>query len=176
MNKAIFLDRDGVLNRVIVRDGKPYPPSHLSEFEILPGTKEALIKLKLERFLLIVVTNQPDVARGKQKREKVEEMHNFLMRKLPLNDIFVCWHGLDGECECRKPMPGLLFQASKKWQIDLKKSLIIGDRWRDIDSGYAAGCKTIFIDYKYDEELNIQPDYIATSIQDATQWVIENHN
>ena len=175
INKAVFLDRDGVLNRVIVRGGKPYPPSHLSEFEILPGTKEALIKLKLERFLLIVVTNQPDVGRGKQKREKVEEMHTFLKRNLPLNDIFVCWHGLDGECECRKPLPGLLFQASKKWQIDLKKSLIIGDRWRDIDSGHAAGCKTIFIDYKYDEELNIQPDYIATSIQDATQWVIENH-
>ena len=176
INKAVFLDRDGVLNRAIVRDGKPYPPSNLSELEILPGTKEALIKLKLERFLLIVVTNQPDVSRGKQKREKVEEMHTFLKRNLPLNDIFVCWHGLDGECECRKPMPGLLFQASKKWQIDLKKSLIIGDRWRDIDSGYAAGCKTIFIDYKYDEELNIQPDYIATSIQDATEWVIENHN
>ena len=103
-------------------------------------------------------------------------MHTFLKRNLPLNAIFGCWHGLDGECECRKPLPGLLFQASKKWQIDLKKSLIIGDRWRDIDSGYAAGCKTIFIDYKYDEELNIQPDYIATSIQDATQWVIGNHN
>ena len=176
MNKAIFLDRDGVLNRVIVRGGKPYPPSHLSEFEILPGTKEALIKLKLERFLLIVVTNQPDVARGKQKREKVEEMHTFLKRNLPLNDIFVCWHGIDGECECRKPLPGLLFQASKKWNIDLKKSLIIGDRWRDIDSGHAAGCKTIFIDYKYDEELNIQPDYSATSIQDATKCFIENHN
>ena len=101
INKAVFLDRDGVLNRVIVRGGKPYPPSHLSEFEILPGTKEALIKLKLERFLLIVVTNQPDVPRGKQKREKVEEMHTFLKRNLPLNDIFVCWHGLDGECECR---------------------------------------------------------------------------
>ena len=176
MNKAVFFDRDGVLNRVIVRDGKPYPPSNLSEFEILPGTKEALIKLKLERFLLIVVTNQPDVGRGKQKREKVEEMHTLLKRNLPLNDIFVCWHGLDNECDCRKPLPGLLFQASKKWQIDLKKSLIIGDRWRDIDSGHAAGCKTIFIDYKYDEELNIQPDYSATSIQDATQWVIENHN
>tara|TARA_B100000686_G_scaffold287263_1_gene312616 strand:- start:60 stop:590 length:531 start_codon:yes stop_codon:yes gene_type:complete len=176
MNKAVFFDRDGVLNRVIVRDGKPYPPSNLSEFEILPGTKEALIKLKLERFLLIVVTNQPDVGRGKQEREKVEEMHTLLKRNLPLNDIFVCWHGLDNECDCRKPLPGLLFQASKKWQIDLKKSLIIGDRWRDIDSGHAAGCKTIFIDYKYDEELNIQPDYSATSIQDATQWVIDNHN
>ena len=174
INKAVFLDRDGVLNRVIVRDGKPYPPYNLSEFEILPGTKEALIKLKRERFLLVVVTNQPDVARGKQKREKVEEMHAILKRNLPLNDIFVCWHGLDGECECRKPLPGLLFQASKKWQIDLKKSLIIGDRWRDIDSGYAAGCKTILIDYKYDEELNIQPDYITNSIHDATQWVIEN--
>ena len=176
INKAVFLDRDGVLNRVIVRGGKPYPPSHLSEFEILPGTKEALIKLKLERFLLIVVTNQPDVARGKQKREKVEEMHTFLKRNLPLNDIFVCWHGLDSECECRKPLPGLLFQASKKWQIDLKKSLIIGDRWRDIDSGHAAGCKTIFIDYRYNECLNYQPDYTTTSIRDASEWIIRQNN
>ena len=174
--KAVFLDRDGVINRAVVRNRKPYPPNTLQDLEIQPDVPKALNLLKESGFLLIVVTNQPDVGRGKQKREIVEEMHTFLLQNLPLNDIFVCWHGLDGKCECRKPLPGLLIQASEKWQIDLEKSFMIGDRWRDVDSGHAAGCKTIFIDYQYNECLNYQPDYTTTSIRDASEWVIRQSN
>jgi D-glycero-D-manno-heptose 1,7-bisphosphate phosphatase len=175
-NKAVFLDRDGVINRALVRDGHPYPPSSLDTLEIQPDVTKALNLLEDSEFLLIVVTNQPDVGRGTQKRETVEKMHTYLLNQLPLDDIYVCWHGQDGECDCRKPLPGMLFQAAQDWQINIEKSFMIGDRWRDVDIGYAAGCKTIFIDYQYDESLNYQPDYTATSIRDASEWIIRQSN
>lgn len=175
-NKAVFLDRDGVINRALVRYGHPYPPPSLDTLEIQPDVPKALNLLKESEFLLIVVTNQPDVGRGTQKRETVEKMHTYLLNQLPLDDIYVCWHGQDGECDCRKPLPGMLFQAAQDWQINLEKSFMIGDRWRDVDIGYAAGCKTIFIDYQYDESLNYQPDYTATSIRDASEWIIRQSN
>ena len=170
--KAVFLDRDGVINRALIHDGLPYPPNSLDELEILPGVFESLRILKESGFLLIVVTNQPDVGRGKQKKQIVEKMHEFLLNQLPLDVIYVCWHGQDGECDCRKPLPGLLYQAEKDWHIDLKKSFMIGDRWRDIDTGFAAGCKTVFIDYQYNESLKYQPDYTAKSIIDASGQII----
>ena len=175
-NKAVFLDRDGVINRALVRYGHPYPPPSLDTLEIQPDVPKALNLLKESEFLLIVVTNQPDVGRGTQKRGTVEKIHTYLLNQLPLDDIYVCWHGQDGECDCRKPLPGMLFQAAQDWQIDLEKSFMIGDRWRDVDIGYAAGCKTIFIDYQYDESLNYQPDYTATSIRDASEWIIRQSN
>ena len=174
--KAVFLDRDGVINRPLIHDGLPYPPNSLDELEILPGVYESLRILGECGFLLIVVTNQPDVGRGIQKKQTVEKMHTFLLNKLPLDVIYVCWHGQDGECDCRKPLPGLLYQAEQDWHIDLKKSFMIGDRWRDIDTGFAAGCKTVFIDYKYDESLKYQPDYIANSISDASEQIIQKSN
>jgi len=170
--KAVFLDRDGVINRALIRDGLPYPPNSLDELEILPGVTESLRLLKKSGFLLVVVTNQPDVGRGIQKKQTVEKMHAYLLKKLPLDVIYVCWHGQDGECDCRKPLPGLLYQAEQDWHIDLKKSFLIGDRWRDIDAGFAAGCKTVFIDYQYDESLKYQPDYNAKSISDASEQII----
>jgi len=166
-NKAVFLDRDGVLNRAIVRDGKPYPPASLAEFEILPGTKEALDKLKAAGYLLIVVTNQPDVGRGTQQKSIVEEMHEVLRTILPLDEIYVCYHGYDGECECRKPQPGMLLAAAREFKIDLKKSFMIGDRSKDIEAGKAAGCKTIFIDYQYSEKLKFLADLEIDNFQEV---------
>ena len=172
--KAVFLDRDGVINRAVVRDNKPFPPDSLQQLEILPDVPETLRLLKENGFLLIVVTNQPDVGRGTQKRETVEEMHSFLLKKLPLDDIYVCWHGQDGECDCRKPLPGMLFHAAKKYGINLQQSYLVGDRWKDIDAGESAGCKTIFIDYHYDEPLHFQPNYKTNSIKDTAKWVLQN--
>jgi len=166
-NKAVFLDRDGVLNRAIVRDGKPYPPASLAEFEILPGTEEALDKLKAAGYLLIVVTNQPDVGRGTQQKSIVEEMHEVLRTILPLDEIYVCYHGYDGECECRKPQPGMLLAAAREFKIDLKKSFMIGDRSKDIEAGKAAGCKTIFIDYQYSEKLKFLADLEIDNFQEV---------
>ena len=172
-NKAVFLDRDGVINRSLVKDGKPFPPHSLDVFEILPEIPESLLFLKKKGFMLIVLTNQPDVGRGKQKRKIVEKMNNYLLEQLPLDGIYVCWHGKDGECNCRKPLPGLLFKAVKDWEIDIQKSYLIGDRWRDIDMGVTAGCKTIFIDYQYNECLNFSPNYKTYSIKDAVNWIVK---
>src|SRR2546429_2967557 len=110
--QAVFLDRDGVLNQAMVRGGKPYPPASLTELQILPGTSDALYALQAAGFLLIGVTNQPDVARGSQRREVVEAINAVLRATLPLAEILVCYHdGRDG-CSCRKPQPGLLLQAA----------------------------------------------------------------
>ena len=175
-NKAVFLDRDGVINRAVVLDKKPFPPVSVQDLEILPDVPEALHLLKKNGFLLIVVTNQPDVGRGTQKRGIVEEIHSFLKNQLPLDDIYVCWHGKDGECDCRKPLPGLIFQAAEKYQINLQKSYLIGDRWKDIEAGKAAGCKTIFLDYHYNEILRSQPDFKVTSILKASNWILSQNS
>ena len=169
-NKAVFLDIDGVVNRSIVRDKKPYPPNSLQELEIPPDVPEALRLLKESGFLLIVVTNQPDVGRGTQKRETVEKIHSFLKNQLPLDDIYVCWHGQDGECDCRKPLPGMLYRAAEKYEIELHNSYLVGDRWRDIDAGNSAGCKTFFLDYKYTDKYPINFDYRVRSLTEA--WEI----
>jgi D-glycero-D-manno-heptose 1,7-bisphosphate phosphatase len=151
LRPAVLFDRDGVLNRAYVRDGKPYPPQTLEEFEIVDGAREDLLRLKHLGFALIVVTNQPDIARGSQCGDVVEQMHARLLRELPLDDVLVCPHDDKDKCDCRKPRPGLLLQAAERYGIDLEQSYMIGDRWRDIDAGHAAGCSTIFIDYGYDE-------------------------
>lgn len=166
MRRAVFLDRDGVLNRAVVRSGLPYPPANITELEILPGVEDGLARLRAAGFLLIVVTNQPDVARGTQSRDQVESMHRALSAKLPLDDFRVCYHDDADKCSCRKPQPGLLHQAAHDWQIDLANSFIIGDRWRDIEAGIRAGCRTVFIDYGYAER---QPDRVDWRVRSFTQ-------
>jgi D-sedoheptulose 7-phosphate isomerase len=171
--RAVFLDRDGVINRTFVRDGKPFPPTTLQELEVLPGVPEALHELKQHGYKLLVVTNQPDVARGKQSRQMVDAMHQALSARLPLDDILVCYHTDKDKCDCRKPMPGMLFEAAKKHNIDLAASFMVGDRWRDIEAGYNAGCKTILIDYGYSERSPAHaPDLRVGSLREAADWII----
>jgi D-glycero-D-manno-heptose 1,7-bisphosphate phosphatase len=172
--RAVFLDRDGVLNRALVRDGKPYPPSSLAELEILPGAAEACAKLKQAGFLLVVATNQPDVARGKMSREVVESLHAHLSRALPLDRIEVCYHAGHGasDCDCRKPRPGMLLRAARELNIDLQRSFMVGDRWRDIDCGHAAGCTTILVDYAYNEPLRQPPEHWVKSLAEAADVIL----
>ena len=148
---AVFLDRDGVINRAIVREGKPYPPGKTEEFEILPGAISSLTRLADSGFVLIGITNQPDVARGVQSRENVEAFNALIQSRLPVSEIFVCYHDNIDQCNCRKPKPGLILQAVEKYGIDLSRSWMVGDRWKDIAAGKAVGLKTIFIDYYYAE-------------------------
>ena len=162
MRKAVFLDRDGVINRAMVRNGKPYPPANINEVEILPGVSEALAALHDAGFMLIVVTNQPDVARGTTPKAVVEEINHYLGRCLPIDEFRTCYHDGDDGCECRKPLPGALLAAAQMHGIDLNESYMIGDRWRDTESGVRAGCKTIFIDYGYDEQ---QPESFTFSVK-----------
>jgi D-glycero-D-manno-heptose 1,7-bisphosphate phosphatase len=159
-----------VINRPIIRDGKPYPPHSLDEFEILPAVGKACKMLKRAGFLLVVATNQPDVGRGTLQREIVEQMHVAMFRRLPIDHVMVCYHAgakFGEPCDCRKPLPGMLFNAAKERQIDLARSFMIGDRWRDIECGARAGCQTIFIDWGYKERLAIVPDRVAKDLLDA---------
>jgi D-glycero-D-manno-heptose 1,7-bisphosphate phosphatase len=171
---AIFLDRDGVINRPLIRAGKPYPPANWEEFEILPGVREACQVLKKLGFLLVIATNQPDVSRGTLAREVVETIHASLLQQLPIDRVMTCFHagGAYGEsCECRKPRPGMLIEAAKALRIDLAKSFMVGDRWRDVDCGFNAGCKTIFIDWGYEEKLKRDPDYRANDLLGAARVI-----
>jgi D-sedoheptulose 7-phosphate isomerase len=172
---AVFLDRDGVLNRAVVRDGKPYPPASLKELEILPNVASALRDLKAHGFAVYIITNQPDVARGNQTRETIEAMHQSLAASLPIDDIFVCYHDDTDNCECRKPKPGLLFEAQRKYNLDLAQSYMVGDRWRDIDAGHAAGCTTILIDYGYRERKPAKaPEATVRSLREAADWIMNS--
>jgi D-sedoheptulose 7-phosphate isomerase len=173
--RAVFLDRDGVINRAFVRDGKPYPPPTPQELEILPGVLEALRELKSHGYKLLVVTNQPDVGRGKQSREALDEMHRSLRAQLSLDDILVCCHTDQDHCDCRKPLPGMLLEAARKHNINLAASFMVGDRWRDIEAGYNAGCRTILIDYGYSERPPDRvPDLRVGSLREAADWIIRS--
>jgi len=176
MRQAVFLDRDGVLDRAIVRDGKPYPPASLADLQILPGVAQACAALHEAGLVLIVVTNQPDVARGSQQREVVEAMNQALRSWLPLDDIRVCYHDDADHCPCRKPEPGLLLEAARDWEIDLSASFMVGDRWNDIEAGRRAGCWTILVDYGYAERAPITPDYRVGSLAEAVGWILQHSN
>ena len=167
LRRAVFLDRDGVLNRPVVRNGKPYPPASLDEFEIQPDAAQAVSLLRSLGFYLCVITNQPDVARGAQTVSTVEAMHTKLRDRLQLTDFYVCYHDDADLCECRKPKPGLLLRAAAEHELSLGDSYMIGDRWRDVDCGHAAGCRTIFIDRAYSEPLRKAPHFRALEFHEA---------
>jgi len=171
--RAVFLDRDGVINRAIVRGGKPYPPVTPTELEILPGVPQALAALKRAGFRLIVITNQPDVARGRQTKARVEEINQALLgAELPLDAFRVCYHDDADGCDCRKPLPGLVLSAAREEGLDLTASFVVGDRWRDIEAGRQAGCRTILIDYGYAESLVSEPDARVQSLVEAAEWIL----
>jgi len=173
MHPGIFLDRDGVLIRSDVRDGKPFAVMGPGEMDILPGVEQALDTLKQMGFKLIVITNQPDVATGKQEKNVVEAMNGQLQEALGIDAFKTCYHVDADNCPCRKPKPGMIIEAAREWNIDLRQSFMVGDRWRDIDAGRAAGCKTLFIDYGYNEPAPVNPDFIVGSLMDAAQVILE---
>jgi len=172
-HRAVFLDRDGVINRATVRDGRPYPPEHIGELEILPGVPDALARLRAAGFRLIVVTNQPDVARGTQRREVIDAMHAHLMAVLPLDEIRVCPHDDADQCGCRKPRPGLLEDAASEAGLCLADSVMVGDRWRDVEAGRLAGCRTVFVDCGYAEPHPAPPDLVVRSLAEAVDWILQ---
>ena len=174
LRRAIFLDRDGVLNTAIIRKGKPYPPTSLDELQIPEDALAAMSALKSAGFLLIGATNQPDVARGVTPRAWVEAIHSHLMSCLPLDEIRVCYHDDSDACYCRKPAPGLLMDAAKDYAIDLKKSFMVGDRWKDVEAGFRAGCQTIWINKNYSEKTPERtPDFITTHLKGAAEWILQ---
>ncbi len=172
-NRAVFLDRDGVINRAIVRNGRPHPPAGLDQLEILPRVPEALAELRGAGFRLIVVTNQPDVARGAITMEDVDALHAELQSRLPLDEFRVCCHDDTDKCSCRKPAPGMLLAAAREHGMDLSACFMVGDRWRDVEAGRRAGCQTVFIDQGYSEDLRALPDARVTSLAEAARWILD---
>ena len=174
---AVFLDRDGTLNRQVIRDGKPYPPATAAQFELFPDAAAACARLAAAGYALVVATNQPDVGRGTQSREEVEAMHALLTARIPqIERIEVCYapgtaHGGVADRR-RKPEPGMLLDAAEALGLDLKRSWMVGDRWRDIDCGLRAGVRTVFIDFGYAEELRAAPDFTVKSLSAAADVIL----
>ena len=174
MRRAVFLDRDGVLNESVVRNGKPFPPASTNQMVICNGAFAALGTLANEGFALICVTNQPDVARGAIHPSDVDAMNAWIRAELPLDDVIVCAHDDRDGCPCRKPKPGMLIEGARRFDIDLARSYMVGDRWRDIDAGANAGCTTVFIDRGYAERSSANsPAATVRSIVDAASWILE---
>jgi D-glycero-D-manno-heptose 1,7-bisphosphate phosphatase len=165
MKRAVFLDRDGVINRVSIREGKPYSPRQLGDFRFIDGIEQLVAALKEAGYITVVVTNQPDVARGLVDREAVEAMNSLVREKLPVDEIRVCFHDDSDGCDCRKPRPGMITSAAEKWGLDLARSFIVGDTWRDMEAGRRAGCRTILMDAPYNRE--VKSDHRVGNLREA---------
>ena len=176
--RAVFLDRDGVLNRPVIKGGLPYPPARIEDFELYPDVADGCARLDAKGFVLVVVTNQPDVGRGTQNVEAVEAMHRKMLMALPqIARIEVCTHAGSryGEpCYCRKPLPGMLYRAAHYLAVDLTASYLIGDRWRDVDCARAAGCKSVFVERHYSESLRGPPDFTVESFSGAVEVILRD--
>jgi D-glycero-D-manno-heptose 1,7-bisphosphate phosphatase len=171
-NRAVFLDRDGVLNRARVTNGVPRPPATILDLEVLPGAIEACALLRQAGFRLVVVTNQPDIARGRQTRAAVEGLNEALRRMVGFDDLFMCVHDDPDECRCRKPRPGMLMAAAEIHRLDLSASVMVGDRDRDIKAGRAAGCCTVFVDHGYGPPPDPAADLTVASLLEAVDWIM----
>jgi D-glycero-D-manno-heptose 1,7-bisphosphate phosphatase len=169
--RAVFLDRDGVLNGAVLRAGRPHPPEALS-VEILPGVPQACRDLAGAGLLLIGATNQPDVARGTLLREDVLRVNRLLLGRLPLQEIRTCFHDDADGCSCRKPKPGLLLDAAREHGVDLGRSFMVGDRWSDVAAGAAAGCSTVLIETPYSERARCAPDHEAADLPEAARTIL----
>jgi D-glycero-D-manno-heptose 1,7-bisphosphate phosphatase len=168
---AVFLDRDGVLNEAFVRHGVPAPPKSLADFRVLPGVAEACTGLRRAGFVLVVVTNQPDIARGTQTRAEVDRMHEQLRGLVPLDEICVCPHDDGDACACRKPQPGMLLGAAARLGLDLTRSASVGDRWRDIEAARRAGVKAVHVERHYDEPAPAGAHVTVADLPEAAAWI-----
>ena len=171
---AVFLDRDGVLNEALVIDGRPHPPESADDLIVRPDTIEACKCLHDAGLLLVVVTNQPDIARGQQTWEGVEAINTELRRRLLLDDVLVCPHDDGDHCACRKPAPGLIVDGAATWNIDLGMSVMVGDRWRDVEAGKRAGCAVVLIKHDYAETSALaDADLVVTTLHEAIPWILK---
>jgi D-glycero-D-manno-heptose 1,7-bisphosphate phosphatase len=177
LKPAIFVDRDGTLNVAVVRDGHPFAPATVADFRLFDGVPAACRALHAAGYVIVVATNQPDVGRGTQAQSAVDAIHARLRELIPeIARIEVCYAPGQGrttpEDYRRKPEPGMLLDAAAALGLDLTRSWMIGDRWRDIDCGHRAGVRTVFIDLGYAEELQQPPDHIVRSFPEAAAIVL----
>ena len=170
--KAVFLDRDGVINRAIVVDGRPYAPRRPADFRLMPGARANLVRLRRAGFRIVVVTNQPDVAKKLIDPEDLERMNKRVIEELAVDAVRVCMHAQDAGCSCRKPRPGMLLEAASELGIDLRRSYMVGDRWSDVEAGHAAGCYTLKIERGYVNERPVHPDAVVPTLSQAVKHII----
>jgi D-glycero-D-manno-heptose 1,7-bisphosphate phosphatase len=176
LRPAVFLDRDGTLNVQHVRDGTPFAPLRIEDFVLYEGAQEGCRALKAAGYVLVVATNQPDVGRGDVAQSVIEAMHAHLLRLIPeIDRVEVCYDPGRGEKSLRrKPEPGMILDAARELGIDLSRSWMIGDRWRDVESGRRAGVKTVFIDFGYSDEVGSAPDHTVKSFKEAVAIVLRH--
>jgi D-glycero-D-manno-heptose 1,7-bisphosphate phosphatase len=191
MRRALFLDRDGVLNALVRRDGRWLSPLHFDEFALLPGVSRAVRALRKAGLVALVVTNQPELTRGRLHPAELGRMHAALGRAIELDGIYVCPHRDADGCACRKPLPGLLLSAARHWRISLRASFLVGDSPKDIAAGHAAGCRTILVGrlgaaqrvrattsrsgattVTKAKTLRAEPDARATNLPRAAAWIL----
>ncbi len=169
-NCAVFLDRDGVINEVVFHDSdKPSSPWKFEEFKLVSEIKRPLDEISSMGYYLFIVSNQPDISRGYIEAGTIEKINNIIYEHLPIQEILVCPHDDKHNCYCRKPRPGMLIELSKKWGIDLKTSFLIGDNWKDIEAGKAAGCTTILLDKPYNQA--VKADYRVTNLEEGVNLI-----
>ena len=173
---AVFLDRDGVLVATTVQGGKPIAALTLEDFAILPEAPAAVAALKAEGFATVVVTNQPELARGNVDSATMDAMHARLRAVMPIDAVYVCPHDSADGCDCRKPAPGMLLRAAADLDLDLAASYMVGDRWRDVGAGRAAGCTTVLIERGYTEPERIEPDLIAGDVAVAAALILDRED
>ena len=169
MNRAVFLDRDGVINRVVLKAGKPFSPKSVTDLVLNDGIADFLTITRKVGFINIVFTNQPDVARKLMDSKDLQVIHDFLRKNLVIDDIYLCPHDDTDNCFCRKPKPGMLIEAARKWAIDLKSSFVVGDQWKDAQAGRAAGCITILLDFPYNK--SAECDHRSADLQSALEFI-----
>ena len=174
LRKAIFFDRDGVLIEAPIVDKKPNSIKKLKQLKFCKGIKKICNYYK-KNYHLIMVTNQPDFHRKINSKKNINEINMYIKKKLNLNTIYVCFSDNEKHKD-RKPNPGMLNRARKRYNLDLTKSYMIGDRWRDIGAGNKANCKTIFIDRNYKEKSKFIPNYKIKRLSEIFSIIIKDES
>lgn len=169
--RAVFFDRDGVLNELVERSGERGSPRSPGEVRVVAGAGEALARLRDVGFLVFVVTNQPDVARGFVKETTARRIDRMIAAALPLDDRAMCIHDDADDCDCRKPRPGMIHALAERWSVDVSSSYMVGDRWRDIEAGRAAGCRTVLIRRPYNADVGA--DLVVDTLEQAVTAVLK---
>lgn len=169
-SRSVFLDRDGVINEVVFRDRKPVSPRTIEEFRFCEGVAEALQRLSVAGLRLLVVSNQPDIARGLLASSVLQSMNDRIVASLPVEHVLVCPHDDADNCACRKPKPGLLYELAASGGIDLSRSFLIGDSWKDIQAGQRAGCRTILLRRPYNKDVDAQ--FVTDTLSQAVDLIL----
>jgi D-glycero-D-manno-heptose 1,7-bisphosphate phosphatase len=171
-NPAVFLDRDGVINRSVLVNGTPTAPNLLEDIEILSNVRDCITRLSMSNYTVVVITNQPDVARGTVTKNQIDMINGAICDLVGIKHSYICYHDESDNCTCRKQKPGNIFKAASDLNIDLRQSYMVGDRWRDIYAGQQAGCKCFFINYQYPEIAPKKPYVEVKSLKDAVNLIL----